>query len=775
MMDQSEKKGGAMKRLVHILKGAGMMALGIAALAGCGAAKEEAGPDGRWLDVQATCEGESATDAKKLVDNSGMSGLEASNHLHGTQAADMFLTQDKSPMVFTFTEPVALGNLYVWNYNAPDAAGSGIREALIEYSYDGEEWSVLGKDGKVIFGKALAEENEAYGGNAANNLGSSRKPVEFGGVAAKMVRITPISNYSGNASDGYGLSEVRFFRYKIRPENGSILPAISGSPLAEAVSGYGENLSNGAALKDGKDGLVAGNAPSRMWRVAKKEEAMALIDLDGTYPISSLAIYNYNDPEDLGSGMKEIQVEYTVLDPYRSNPDGSINYQDGEWTVLGTYELSEGTGEDGMEPSLVIDLSGQDIHAQHLRITGLSNYGGSGYGLAGLVATCGSGWAVEPARQWTGLLSTSGTFPYQYSGTGGTPGEGWLGADGIYSLNLDGADRMGSLKPDDTTLFVFSDTMMGNFNNYSGLKDQYSFGMSGRSMVNHSFAMLQGDKPDPRKMQFYMHTDSGYGNIIPYKDWVQELVRIDGNIYCFGLRFGSNWNALSWDLVRFPYEEETRTVDFSQAPEVTEGFDIEADADGASWDFSSALVDNTERGGATPSPDGYIYIYGLKNEGSSRQAIVARVLPDDFDDASKWTYWDGGEWVQDMEESAVLCDEGVVSSEYSVSYMTSGSHAGEYAMNITRGTMGTCLQIGFSDSLTGIFQDFTSLYCCKEVYDYPARNRDTGFYAYNAKAHPNLSADGELLISYNLNSFNFNWDLSHQYLHPHFVTYFEIP
>ena len=762
-----------MKRMRLTFLSAGLLALGITALTGCGASDKEAAPDGRWLDVQVDCDGGSG--AEKLVDNSGMSGLEASNHLHGTREGDMFLQDGKEPMVFTFAEPVALGNLYIWNYNAPDAAGSGIREALIEYSYDGESWSSLGKNGRVTFGEALEEESEAYGGNAANNQSSSRLPVEFGGIVAKAVRITPISNYSGNASDGYGLSEVRFFRYKIRPENGSILPAISGSPLAESVRGFGENVTNGAALTVGKNGVTAGNDPSRMWRVQSREEAMVLINLDGTYPISGLSFWNYNAPEDLESGMKEIQVEYTVSDPYSSNSDGSIDYQGGNWTVLGTYELAEGTGADALEPSLVIDLSGQDIHAQHLKITGLSNYGGDGYGLAGMTAVCGSGWAVEPARQWTGLLSTSGTFPYQYSGTGGTPGEGWLGADGIYTLNLSGADRMGSLKPDDTTLFVFSDTLMGNFNNYSGLKDQYSFGMSARSMVNHSFALLRGDSPDPRKMQFYMHTDSGYGNIIPYKDWVQELVRIDDKVYCFGLRFGSEWNALSWDLVRFPYDEKTQTVDFSEAPAVAENFDIESDVGDVAYDFSSALVDNTGRGGATPQPDGYIYIYGLKNEGSSRQAIVARVLPEEFDDASKWTFWNGGEWSPIMEESVELCGEGVVSSEYSVSYMTSGSNAGRYAMNITRGTMGTCLQIGWSDSLTGIFDDFTSIYCCTEVYDYPARNKDTGIYAYNAKAHPNLSAEGELLISYNLNSFNFNWDLSHQYLHPHFVTYFEIP
>lgn len=53
-----------------------------------------------------------------------------------------------------------------------------------------------------------------------------------------------------------------------------------------------------------------------------------------------------------------------------------------------------------------------------------------------------------------------------------------------------------------------------------------------------------------------------------------------------------------------------------------------------------------------------------------------------------------------------------------------------------------------------------------EIYE------DINFYTYNAKAYPHLSKPGELLISYNVNAFNFE-EKFHMYPHhlrPRFIT-----
>ena len=60
----------------------------------------------------------------------------------------------------------------------------------------------------------------------------------------------------------------------------------------------------------------------------------------------------------------------------------------------------------------------------------------------------------------------------------------------------------------------------------------------------------------------------------------------------------------------------------------------------------------------------------------------------------------------------------------------------------------------------------------KESVETPESYDDLDFYAYNAKAHPNLSKPGEILISYNVNSFDFLDDIvKHPYhLRPRFIS-----
>ena len=58
----------------------------------------------------------------------------------------------------------------------------------------------------------------------------------------------------------------------------------------------------------------------------------------------------------------------------------------------------------------------------------------------------------------------------------------------------------------------------------------------------------------------------------------------------------------------------------------------------------------------------------------------------------------------------------------------------------------------------GPFQLAKKVWSTPEIYD------DVDFYTYNAKAHPHLSKPGELLISYNVNSFDFADDIKK---HPH--------
>ena len=129
------------------------------------------------------------------------SGLDA-NDLHSTTNTDMWLSSLTGPQPtwirYEFDKVYELHQMWVWNHNTAfeGGIGFGIKEATIEYSADGINWTTLGTAHE--FGQA-----PGVAGYAHNTS------VDLGGVAAKNVRITANSNWRGILKQ-YGLSEVRF-------------------------------------------------------------------------------------------------------------------------------------------------------------------------------------------------------------------------------------------------------------------------------------------------------------------------------------------------------------------------------------------------------------------------------------------------------------------------------------------------------------------------------------------------------------------------------------
>ena len=705
--------------------------------------------------------------AETLINNSGMSGLSSYIHLHNTNEKNSYIfdSNDEKQLIFSFSQIESLGYMYIWNYNVADQLTNGIKDIKIQYSTDKENWQDLKKDAFQL-SAALKDENTKHGGNAANNQNDKyRTPIDFGGVSAQYVRLLPQSNHGG---DSYGLGEVRFFKFKTRPDNGSLISASSRAPKTESnavnlTNNYGlSNLTSSDALQD--------NDPNTMWYSEESaKNSFVIINLDGTYPTNKMYIWNYNNPENLNSGMKNIKIEYTTKQPY-TIANKSINYTNGEWTELGTYTLPEGTGQPEMPYSLEIDLKNTQV--QHVRITPIDNYGGDGFGLSAVRIFAGHGWAVEPSRDWSQLFSAEGSSKYQ---------GGWVAADGIYSLNLNGNDRSGSSDDSTQTLFMFSDTLTGHFNNFYGKQGTYGKTLSNTGMKNNSFASLTGNKPDPRHLQFHVGTSQ---SILGNGNWAQELLLIDNKIYAWSFPHDAQWSATKYIINSFE-KSSSGFPDFKTPPESSDInilFKFKEDSIDYRIEFSNAVMDNTTSGGATPNPDGYIYLYGLKSHNNGviiiKEPVVARVTPSEFADRNNWRFWNGTDWTAEIKNCAPIDGgDGLVSNEYSVSYMENGTFAGKYIMNFTNFTQSTMLAMATSDTPYGPFNHVTdkiALYNCPETILILEANSDTGIYTYNSKAHPHLSAEGELLISYNVNSMRFDDKLSFEFLHPQFVTLFDI-
>jgi len=137
---------------------------------------------------------------------------------HGIALETMWLsdTTDPAPSIqFELEQIEKLDRVHVWNHNSQTETilGFGIKEALIETSLDGENWSEL----KTV------ELPQATG--VATYTGAD---VALDGVVARFVRLSPLSNHSLLGLAQYGLSEVRFYRVPNRPRE---LQPVNGAML----------------------------------------------------------------------------------------------------------------------------------------------------------------------------------------------------------------------------------------------------------------------------------------------------------------------------------------------------------------------------------------------------------------------------------------------------------------------------------------------------------------------------------------------------------------
>ena len=95
---------------------------------------------------------------------------------------------------YNFKAPYKLGKMHIWNINDPKNLLTGIKEAIIDYSMDGDTWTNLGT---FILDPGAGQGD--YNGFEGP---------DFGGIEAQYVLITAKSSWGNNQCAG--LSEVRF-------------------------------------------------------------------------------------------------------------------------------------------------------------------------------------------------------------------------------------------------------------------------------------------------------------------------------------------------------------------------------------------------------------------------------------------------------------------------------------------------------------------------------------------------------------------------------------
>ena len=342
-------------------------------------------------------------------------------------------------------------------------------------------------------------------------------------------------------------------------------------------------------------------------------------------------------------------------------------------------------------------------------------------------------FTVEAAPEWTQLFNRN---------------SGWFGSDGIFSIPLSGVDKVGNVGNQET-LLLFSDTYIGEVEGKAP--------KPGNHMVNNTVAIVQGNSANPDSIRFFYKQD---GQGTPQTFFVPKPKT--GQKEHFWLGDGFVNQERDSTLYLFAYHIQVTGVgvfDFTEPdvsilalpagsrPPFTEQREIETplhiNIPGVGeGNFGAGILANTKWAGAL-HPDGYVYVYACI--GKDKNLVAARVKPKYFEDFSRWTYWNGKDWTADIQQLKGITNS--VSNELSVTPLADGRYALIFQV------MGLSDKVGMriGDSPVGPFGEIQEIWRTPEW--------DEGLFCYNAKAHPNLSKSGELLISYNTITLDFWKDI----------------
>jgi hypothetical protein len=340
-------------------------------------------------------------------------------------------------------------------------------------------------------------------------------------------------------------------------------------------------------------------------------------------------------------------------------------------------------------------------------------------------------YTVEPAPEWTALFNRT---------------QGWFGGDGIFAIPFSGKDQSDS--SNDSILFLFSDTMVGEI--HDGKL------MPGYAMVNNSVMVLHGKAPSAEKADFLINKNKEQEPVSLFVP--QSPDKQKGDYYWLGDGFVNHAMDSSLclfayrirntnDNSAFPFREvgnnliiipKTSKYPFSDQRQLDLPFS--SGKDSLSTSFGVGVLANTAAAGVNDA-DEYIYVYGVR--GRAKQLVASRVKPAQLADFTAWEFYNGSGWSSKPEEAQPISDS--VSNELSVTPIGKNKYALIYQY---AGLMPTIyMQVG--PSPVGPFGPREKIWSTADDI------KEKDLFAYNAKAHPAISKPGELLVSYNVNSFNF--------------------
>jgi Domain of unknown function (DUF4185)/Domain of unknown function (DUF5005) len=294
---------------------------------------------------------------------------------------------------------------------------------------------------------------------------------------------------------------------------------------------------------------------------------------------------------------------------------------------------------------------------------------------------------------------------------------GWTGADGTYSVPL----------PDGTTLWLFSDTFLGTV----GQDDSRGPGLAfvnntlGHQTAEGQVEFHHGGDPDHPEALFAPPDGKGWF-------WLHDAqVAEDGRVQVLLGQFDRTeaGGALGFKAIGNWVGDLNLTPSGPKVSNYTKIEHFQEAEDGKPAIFF---------GSATLRQDDWLYLYGVRDHGHNKESVLARVPSDKLKDSDSWRFFNGSDWSPKMSDAAVIADN--VSVEHSV-HQTA---LGDYVMVSQKGGAGPDIQVRRAPRPEGPWGEPDT------VWSAPENNGSD--LSYNAKAHPELSDSRGLLVSYNVNT-----------------------
>jgi hypothetical protein len=303
----------------------------------------------------------------------------------------------------------------------------------------------------------------------------------------------------------------------------------------------------------------------------------------------------------------------------------------------------------------------------------------------------------------------------------------WTGADSTFSARLPGGRE----------LWIFSDTFLGTITPQDTRSPVIGDGGT-TPFIHNSFVEQKG----VRLTTLYGGTAASPAPLLSAPDaahwyWAGDAIADGGVIEAIDQEYGSTGSGafdFAWDrnvLALYSVRDLSHPFAVKQLPST----------DGIAW-------------GSWIARDGrYTYIYGVEDLGANKYMHVARVAGGNL--LSPWQYYTAdGTWSASESASARVAEPAAsdgfahVDNEYSVTKM------GRLYVLVTQNSQAAFspeIDVLFSCSPAGPFTDRTAVYDTPETGP-SGSYRNADVYTYNAHAHPEISAPGHLVISYNVNS-----------------------